>query len=58
MAERHDKTPSRGLGRWLTAAPPSASFEDVCQAYQEYDDPSDVWPDGNYALVNYEEGSS
>jgi len=45
MAERHDKSPSRGLGRWLAAAPPTTSIGDVLRARRVYDDPSEAWPE-------------
>lgn len=45
MAERKDKSPSHGLGRWLAAAPPEASFREVVEASQQFDSPDD-WLNG------------
>lgn len=46
MAHNHTK-PTRGTAKWLEAAPPSASWQEVAEASRKYDSPAEAWPDGN-----------
>lgn len=49
---------SRGFAHWLEVAPPTTSFAEVAKAYQEHDDPHDVWDAGqNHRLTDFQGGS-
>lgn len=45
--------PTVGMAHWLEAAPPTASFAEVADAYKRYDSPHEAWPGGNQRIDTY-----
>jgi hypothetical protein len=48
------KQATRGFAYWLEVAPKTTTFAQVVEAYQEYDDPHEVWDSGpNQRLTDF-----
>ncbi len=55
--EPHPRTYTRWEpARWVEAAPPTATWEEVAEACDKYETPEDAWPNGNRRIDDFQQG--